>query len=139
MTFWCIQFLYFALLWRPSAAHAKLLVSPPAPLAVTTQKVQTHLASWYGTKYHGRLTASGEVYDMYQLTAAHRDLPLGTRLRVTNPKNGKSVTVRINDRGPFVAGRDLDLSYAAACKLGFEHQGLAKVRWQRLDDESISG
>src|SRR5258708_5054952 len=72
------------------------------------------LASWYGYPYHGRKTASGEVYDMNQLTAAHKTLPLGTRVEVTNQTNGKQVEVRINDRGPFVEGRVIDLSYAAA-------------------------
>ncbi len=86
------------------------------------------LASWYGTKFDGRLTSSGEVYDMYKLTAAHRSLPIPTYVRVTNLDNGKSSVVRVNDRGPFHPDRIIDLSYAAAVKLGFEDQGTARVR-----------
>lgn len=91
------------------------------------------VASWYGDKYHGRRTASGEVYDMYELTAAHRTLPFGTRLRVTYPPTGRSVVVKVNDRGPFVRGRDLDLSYGAADALGMVGEGVARVRAQRLN------
>ena len=86
------------------------------------------LASWYGTKFDGRLTSSGEVYDMYKLTAAHRSLPIPTYVRVTNLDNAKTSIVRVNDRGPFHAERIIDLSYAAAVKLGFEHLGTARVR-----------
>lgn len=87
-------------------------------------------ASWYGPGFHGNLTANGETYDQYAMTAAHKTLPFGTRLRVTNTANGRSVEVRINDRGPFVAGRDLDLSRAAAEALGFA--GVATVRIEQL-------
>jgi rare lipoprotein A len=86
------------------------------------------LASWYGVPYHGRRTSSGEVYDMYQLTAAHREIPLGSWVEVTNLANGRSLTVRINDRGPFVEGRIIDLSYASASLLGVTGPGLARVR-----------
>ena len=86
------------------------------------------LASWYGTKFDGRLTSSGEVYDMYQLTAAHKSLPIPTYVRVTNLENGKHSVVRVNDRGPFHPDRIIDLSYAAAVKLGFEDKGTARVR-----------
>ena len=86
------------------------------------------LASWYGTKFDGRLTSSGEVYDMYKLTAAHRSLPIPTYVRVVNLDNGKGSIVRVNDRGPFHAERIIDLSYAAAVKLGFAHRGTARVR-----------
>lgn len=79
---------------------------------------ETGLASWYGKKFHGRRTSSGEPYDMFKLTAAHKTLPIPCYARVTNLKNGKSVIVRINDRGPFHAGRIIDLSYAAATKIG---------------------
>ena len=85
-------------------------------------------ASYYGRELNGRRTASGEVFDMNELTAAHRTLPFGTRVRVTNLKNGRHTVVRINDRGPFRRGRIIDLSYAAARKLGFVGRGLAKVR-----------
>ena len=86
------------------------------------------LASWYGVPYHGRRTSSGEVYDMYQLTAAHRDIPLGSWVEVTNITNARSLTVRINDRGPFVEGRIIDLSYAAASLLGITGPGVVPVR-----------
>ncbi|MGH7409857.1 MAG: septal ring lytic transglycosylase RlpA family protein [Candidatus Methylomirabilis sp.] len=89
---------------------------------------ETGLASWYGVPYHGRRTSSGEVYDMYQLTAAHRDIPLGSWVEVTNLTNGRSLTVRINDRGPFVEGRIIDLSYAAASLLEIVGPGVAPVR-----------
>jgi rare lipoprotein A len=89
---------------------------------------ETGVASWYGRKYHGRATASGERYDMHRLTAAHPTLPFGTRVRVTNLENGREVEVRINDRGPFRKGRILDLSYAAAQELRMVEQGVARVR-----------
>lgn len=93
---------------------------------------QTGLASWYGTKFNGRLTSSGEVYDMYKLTAAHRALPIPTFVRVTNLDNGRSSIVRVNDRGPFHPHRIIDLSYAAAVKLGFQDNGTARVRVQSV-------
>ena len=89
---------------------------------------QIGVASWYGEKFHGRKTSSGEIFDMYKLTAAHKSLPLGTRVRVTNLKNRKSVIVKINDRGPFVRGRIIDLSYGAAKKIGMVDDGVVKVR-----------
>ncbi len=85
-------------------------------------------ASWYGERFHGRQTASGERYNMNAMTAAHRTLPFGTRVRVTNKSNGRSVVVRINDRGPFVGGRVIDLSYAAARRVGMVNSGTAPVR-----------
>ena len=89
-------------------------------------------ASWYGKKYHGRRTSSGERYDMHAMTAAHRDLPFGTVVRVTNLRNGKNVRVTINDRGPFVEGRIIDLSYAAAKKLDMVRDGVVPVRVEIL-------
>lgn len=89
---------------------------------------ETGLASWYGVPYHGRRTSSGEVYDMYQVSAAHREIPLGTWVEVTNLTNARSLTVRINDRGPFIEGRIIDLSYAAASLLGVVGPGVAHVR-----------
>ncbi|HPQ41445.1 MAG TPA: septal ring lytic transglycosylase RlpA family protein [bacterium] len=99
-----------------------------------TESFQTEvgLASWYGRKFQGGLTASGERYDMYRLTAAHPTLPFGTRVRVTRLENGRSVIVRINDRGPFIAGRIIDLSYQAARDLGMIREGLARVRVEVL-------
>lgn len=88
----------------------------------------TGIASFYGPKFHGLQTASGEVFDMYQFTAAHRQIPFGTRLKVTNLDNGKSVIVRVNDRGPFVKNRVLDLSYAAAKDIDMVTTGVANVK-----------
>ncbi len=90
--------------------------------------IEIGYASWYGKKFHGRPTASGEIYNMYALTAAHKKLPLGTYVKVTNLNNGKSVVVKINDRGPFVKGRIIDLSYAAAKKIGMAEKGVEKVK-----------
>ncbi|ROR34685.1 septal ring lytic transglycosylase RlpA family protein [Inmirania thermothiophila] len=90
------------------------------------------IASWYGRKFHGRRTASGEPYDMYAMTAAHRTLPLPTYVRVTNLENGRSVVVRVNDRGPFRRNRIIDLSYAAALRLGFADKGTALVEVEAL-------
>ncbi len=89
---------------------------------------QVGTASWYGKKYQGRKTANGEISDMYKHTAAHRKLPLVTIVKVTNLKNRKSVVVRVNDRGPYIRGRIIDLSYAAAKKIGMVEDGIAKVK-----------
>jgi rare lipoprotein A len=89
------------------------------------------VASWYGGAHHGRLTANGERFDMNALSAAHRELPFGTRIRVTNVENGRSVVVTVNDRGPYIAGRALDLSRRAAEQLGFAEEGTARVRIER--------
>ncbi|MFQ5830996.1 MAG: septal ring lytic transglycosylase RlpA family protein, partial [Candidatus Methylomirabilia bacterium] len=102
------------------------VTTPPVPPVVGA--VETGKASWYGHPYHGRRTSSGEVYDMHQLTAAHQTLPLGTTVLVTNLNNGRSVTVRINDRGPFVDGRIIDLSYAAARLLYVVGPGVVPAR-----------
>jgi rare lipoprotein A len=100
------------------------------------------VASWYGEPYHGRYTANGEVYDMEALTAAHPTLPLPSLVQVTNLANGRSLLLRVNDRGPFVADRLIDLSQAAARELGFERAGLAQVQvtylgLAQLDDPPI--
>jgi rare lipoprotein A len=92
------------------------------------------IASWYGKKFHGRLTAMGEVYDMYGITAAHKALPLPTMVRVTNLDNGRDVVLRVNDRGPFHEDRLIDLSYAAARRLGFDTQGTAPVVVEAIDE-----
>lgn len=97
------------------------------PEAAVPGAKEKGLASWYGRPYHGRRTASGEVYDMYEMTAAHRTLPFGTWVRVTRRDDGRSVRVRINDRGPFIKGRIIDLSYAAARKIGLDVDGVAPV------------
>lgn len=102
----------------------------PRERYVKTGKVLSRnhgVASWYGKKFHGRKTANGEVYNMYGLSAAHRTLPLGTVVRVTHRENRQKVTVKINDRGPFIRGRDIDLSFGAAKRLGMVVEGVAPV------------
>ena len=94
------------------------------------------LASWYGKKFQGRRTASGEVYNMYAMTAAHKTMPIPSYARVRNPANGREIIVRVNDRGPFVAGRIIDLSYTAALKLGVLN-GVAPVEVERITSEQI--
>ena len=101
--------------------------------------VERGIASWYGTKFHGRKTSSGERYDMYQMTAAHKTLPLPTYALVKNLENGRSAIVRVNDRGPFVSGRIIDLSYAAARKLGVDKQGVARVEVLSIDPRDHGG
>jgi len=97
---------------------------------------ETGIASWYGTKFHGRRTANGELYDMNALTAAHRTLPMPSYVRVTNLENGRSLIVRVNDRGPFARGRIIDMSRRGSQLLGFQKQGTARVRVQILADRS---
>ena len=92
------------------------------------------IASWYGTKFHGRATSSAEIYDMCQFSAAHKTLPIPSYVRVTRLDTGQSVIVRVNDRGPFHAGRVIDLSFAAATKLGIHKMGTAKVEVQAISD-----
>lgn len=91
------------------------------------------IASWYGSKFHGRRTSSGEIYDLYKMTAAHKSLPLPTYVKVTNLSNGKTIIVKVNDRGPFHAGRIIDLSYVAAAKLGILEYGTGLVEIEALD------
>ena len=91
-------------------------------------KTQIGIASYYGKKFHKKRTANGEIFNMYKVSAAHKSYPLGTKVRVTNLENGKSIKLVINDRGPFVSGRIIDLSYKAARKLDFVNQGTVKVR-----------
>jgi rare lipoprotein A len=113
-----------AQLARTSAAQATPLVrkqAKPKPYQVGT-------ASWYGDYFQGRPTANGEAYDMYDMTAAHPSLPLGSYVKVTNLHNGRAVVVRVNDRGPVVEGRIIDLSYGAAVALGYDKKGLQRVR-----------
>lgn len=96
-------------------------------LSATEGFRQTGIGSWYGKKFHGYKTSNGEIYNMYAMTAAHKTLPIPSYVRVTNVSNGKSVVVRVNDRGPFHEGRIIDLSYAAAQKLGYANKGTAPV------------
>lgn len=109
------------------------------PLARLQPFRQRGSASWYGRRFHGQKTASGEVYDMYAMTAAHTTLPIPSYVRVTHTGNGRSVVVRVNDRGPFHPGRIIDLSYAAAAKLGFVHAGSAEVEVETLLTQDAEG
>ena len=100
-------------------------------------------ASWYGPGFHGKKTANGEIYDQMSFTAAHKSLKFGTLLKITNPKNNRFVVVRINDRRPYVSGRDLDLSKAAALELGLMKKGVAKLKIEEikiagLDDQMVN-
>jgi rare lipoprotein A len=113
------------------AAGGCSLFRAPSPPPVVGD-VQVGVASWYGPGFHGNRTANGEVFDQFELTAAHPSLPLGTRVMVTNLANGRAVEVRINDRGPFVDGRAIDLSYAAARTIGMIGPGTAPVRIEIL-------
>jgi rare lipoprotein A len=114
------------------------LPSPPS-VAPQVQLGMEGLASWYGGSDNGRATASGEVYNMYAMTAAHRTLPFGTIVRVHDLDDGKSVDVRINDRGPFIAGRVIDLSYAAAEAMGLVGPGTAHVQLEIINPNAVYG
>ena len=107
-------------------------VNPPA----ATGPFEIGQASWYGDPFHGMLTANGETYDMYAMTAAHPSLPFGSAVRVTNVTTGRSVVVRINDRGPFLGDRIVDLSYAAAKQLRLVWPGSGEVRLDLIDGET---
>ena len=96
------------------------------------------IASWYGEKFHGHKTSNGEVFDMYQVSAAHKSLPIPSFLRVTNLDNNRSIIVRVNDRGPFHGNRIIDLSYAAALKLGYAGIGTARVQLDSIITEKLS-
>ena len=96
----------------------------------TATKISTGVVSWYGDKFHGRKTASGERYDKHELTAAHKSLPFGTKVKVTNIRNGKSVVVEINDRGPYAKSRVLDLSQAAFSEIGHTNTGVMQVEYE---------
>lgn len=98
---------------------------------VTSRAGKLVVASWYGAKHHGKTMANGRPFDMYADTVAHRTLPLGTKLRLTNPANGHTATVKVTDRGPYIRGRNLDVSYGVARKLGMVEQGVAKLRMQK--------
>lgn len=110
-----------------------------APMRAVAPFRQSGIASWYGKKFHGQRTSSGEVYDMYAMTAAHPTLPIPSYVRVSNQQNGRSVIVRVNDRGPFHAGRVIDLSFAAAFKLGYVISGSTQVQVELLQPDEIAG
>ena len=123
-------------LWLVGAAGCAA-VRAPAPPPITNG-VQVGVASWYGPGFHGNRTANGEIYDQYELTAAHPSLALGTRVMVTNLENGRAVQVRVNDRGPFVDGRAIDLSYAAARTISMVGPGTVRVRIEVLGPTTLA-
>lgn len=123
---WLLLMFFFAQAMEAPA------VLPPGPHKAPLS-VWTGVSSWYGEKFHGRVTASGELFDMNALTAAHRTLPLGSFVRVVNPANGRSRIVRITDRGPIFPRREIDVSRAVARELGFEQAGLAQLRIELLE------
>ena len=116
----------------PPPAQRTVVPFEPQRVVRPARFVQTGVASWYGPGFHGKRTANGEIYDQYALTAAHKSLPLGTQVRVTNLENEQAIQVRINDRGPFVEGRIIDLSLAAAKGIGVYAPGTALVRVEVL-------
>jgi rare lipoprotein A len=107
-----------------------------APLATDAPVQEQGLASWYGTRFHGKPTSSGEVYDMFAMTAAHKTMPIPSYARVRNPANGREIIVRINDRGPFASGRIIDLSYTAALRLDVL-RAVSLVQVQRITHDEI--
>lgn len=156
LTFACLALLTLAAVGcgkstvsRPGPAPSKAPAQKPAqkpqkpysiggetyrPLASAHGFVEEGLASWYGKDFHGRKTANGEVYDMYGMTAAHKILPFNTDVLVTNLENGKSVTVRVNDRGPFIRGRVIDLTHTAAAAIDMIGPGVARVRVEAVGE-----
>ena len=124
------------LLWGVAALAAASCTGLATSSDGTAVSEETGIASYYAHEFHGRTTANGETYDENELTAAHRTLPFGAHVRVTNLANERSVVVRINDRGPFVQSRIIDVSYAAARRLGFINEGLATVKLEVLDGET---
>jgi rare lipoprotein A len=135
LNIWAVGALVVATAFAGCASVAPLPSPRPivAPWRAGASGSTTTVASWYGPGFNGRRTSSGEVYDQHQLTAASRTLPLGSSVRVTNMDSGRSTIVRINDRGPFVRGRGIDLSRAAADQVGLTREGVARVRLTRLD------
>jgi|UniRef100_A0A7C5AMR8 rare lipoprotein A len=118
--------------FQPLENKSKFMAAPVRPLRSGGNQISHRgrrlvVASWYGSQHHGRLMANGQPFNMYAETAAHPSLPLGTRLTLTNPQTGSTATVLVTDRGPFVPGRDLDLSFEAARKLGVLRNGVAKL------------
>jgi peptidoglycan lytic transglycosylase len=111
--------------------------NPEVRKQVKTKPYQVGTASWYGQIFDGKPTASGEPYDMYDMTAAHLKLPMGSYVRVTNLRNGREVIVRVNDRGPIVPGRIIDLSYGAAQALQFKQRGLQRVRLDLVNPRGL--
>ena len=114
-----------------ATANAPLVAYPVEPIKPI--RVWEGKASWYGPRFHGRMTANGEIYDMEGHTAAHRTLRLGSVVRLVNPRNGRARLARINDRGPFIEGREIDVSRRIAAELGFEENGLARLQIELLE------
>lgn len=129
----CLPLLLLAACARPRGAGTEPVLGPdtsrdgPAAQGAVSEVFQTGVASWYGDDFHGRATADGEIYDMRKLTAAHQELPFHTLVEVENLENGRRVLVRVNDRGPFLKDRIIDLSFAAARRLGMTETGTAEV------------
>lgn len=122
---------------KPSAIPVANNAAKTTPKTKAAKPFQVGNASWYGKQFHGKTTASGEDFDMFEFTAAHRTLPLGTFVKVTNLKNGKWVIVRVNDRGPYVGDRIMDLSYSAARMLNFR-DGVERVRLDLIQPERVA-
>jgi rare lipoprotein A len=130
---------------QPQVKNSAIPMAPSSAQNQKTQKsskaepkpYQVGSASWYGKQFHGKTTASGEDFDMFEFTAAHRKLPLGTFVKVTNLKNGKWIIVRVNDRGPYVGNRIMDLSYSAARMLNFR-DGVERVRIDLIQPENVA-
>jgi rare lipoprotein A (peptidoglycan hydrolase) len=120
------------------ASLEKIKIAPQVQTARLVTLKNRMIASWYGEAFQGRLTASGEIFDKYKLTAAHKSLPLGSIVKLTVKSTGRSVTVRINDRGPWIKGRDLDLSEEAATELGIHDTGLAIVETALVDNRVMA-
>ncbi len=145
-SFLCV--LIFLICWTTTVEGAKRRPRTQAPYVINNKRFfpipsakgfnQTGLASWYGKDFHGRKTSNGEVYNMYAMTAAHKTLPMNTVLLVKNIDNGKETVVRINDRGPFIRGRIIDLSYTAGKKLDLIGRGTAKVRITALAEGHLN-
>ena len=122
---------------EPSSSEpAPAMVKPDVTAKPETKPVATGKASWYGPGFHGKKTASGEIFDDAKLTAAHKTLPMGSKAKITNLRNGKSVKVEINDRGPYVADRVIDLSQAAAHAIGMIDRGVVPVRVDLIAEET---
>jgi len=116
----------------PTVPAVAAAIAPTAPTVAAFRQAGT--ASWYGKDFQGRRTATGDLFDMHGLSAAHRTLPLGSLIRVTNVENNRNITLRVNDRGPFIKSRVIDVTYGAARELGFAAEGTAQVVIERLDE-----
>lgn len=142
MRFPKILLLLYSVLMLSGCTSIALYTSKPYYARTPKEAITPHkgdvfyiVASFYGQAHHGKQTASGEIFDMYKLTCAHKLYTFGTRLQLTNEENGKTVIVKVNDRGPFVVGRDLDLSYQAAVELGMQNEGIKRLRAEVLDPQ----